>query len=134
MININKLLNKEKLSLIEFITYISLKFFSNFLTLLSKKTTFKLGRLFGLLMYIFFPLRKKVALINLKIAFPEKNNKEINFIIKNTYKHFGILILEFLKLHNYNPKDYVFNVLLVLIQIFLPFYKTFYMITPLILF
>jgi len=50
-------------------------------------------------MYYFFPLRSKVAKINLSIAFKNKDNKEINTILKNTYKHFGKLIIEFIRMH-----------------------------------
>ena len=42
---------------------LSLNFFSKLLSLLSRKTVIILGRSFGFLMYVFFPLRKKVAKI-----------------------------------------------------------------------
>jgi len=53
------------------------------------------------------PLRKGVALQNLRIAFPEKDKKEINKIIKKTYQHYTILIFEFLrqKFININSVD-----------------------------
>ena len=60
-------------------------------------------------MYVFFPLRKKVAKINLNIAFPNKNNKEIHSIIRKTYMHYGILMFELIKLHNYKPENYTFD-------------------------
>jgi len=102
-------LNKEKLSLVDYITYISLKIFSKLLSLFSRKTVIILGRSFGFLMYVFFPLRKKVAKINLNIVFPNKNNKEIHSIIRKTYMHYGILMFELIKLHNYKPENYIFD-------------------------
>ena len=50
-------------------------------------------------MFCFFPLRKKVARINLQIAFPDKTKKEIEKLILKTYKHYGILICEFIRLY-----------------------------------
>ena len=58
------------------------------------------GKIFGILMCYFFPLRTSVAKINLKIAFPDKNKKEISKLILDTYKHYGILTFEFLRLHS----------------------------------
>ena len=56
------------------------------------------GILLGNFMYFFFPLRKKVALINLKIAFPKKSSYELKEILKKCYIHFGILASDFFRL------------------------------------
>ena len=40
-------------------------------------------------MYYFFPLRKKVAYKNLKIAFPDKLDSQINKTILKSYMHYG---------------------------------------------
>ena len=62
----------------------------------------RIGSFLGSLMYYVFPLRSKVAKINLSIVFKDKNSKEINTILKNTYKHFGKLIIEFIRMYNIN--------------------------------
>ena len=64
-----------------------------------------IGSFFGLLMYYIFPLRSKVAKINLSIAFKEKTKSEINLILKNTYKHFGKLMIEFIRMHTIRIKS-----------------------------
>jgi len=57
---------------------------------------------FGTFIYFIYPKRKKVAIKNLKIAFPKKSTEEINYLIKKTYKHYMILIIDFLKQHTFN--------------------------------
>ena len=56
-------------------------------------------------MYYIFPLRSKVAKINLSIAFKQKTKSEINLILKNTYKHFGKLMIEFIRMHTIRIKS-----------------------------
>ena len=56
------------------------------------------GKLIGCFLYYLMPLRKKVAMRNLKIAFPNKPNYELNQILKKCYIHFGIIISDFLTL------------------------------------
>jgi len=69
-------------------------------------------------MYYCFPLRKKVAFKNLRIAFPNKNNKSINKIILKSYMHYGLIMMEFIrnatavvKKKNYNINDKTINIL-----------------------
>ena len=56
-----------------------------------------------------FPKRKKVAEKNLKIAFPNKSQFEIDNIIKSTYKHYMILMFEFLRQRNLQAKNIKVN-------------------------
>ena len=81
------------------ITYSFLRIFSFILSLISRRFSLCIGSFFGLFVYYVFPLRSKVAKINLSIAFKNKDNKEINIILKNTYRHFGKLIIEFIRMH-----------------------------------
>jgi len=64
-----------------------------------------MGRVIGRFLYYFFPLRKKVAVINIKLAFPNKSNYEIKKILKKCYIHFGMLISDFLRLPILNKKN-----------------------------
>ena len=91
--------------MLEKITYIFLKCLSKVLSIFPRRAIFFFGKVFGLIMYFFFPLRKAVALTNLKIAFPEKNTKSINLLIKKTYMHYGVLIFEFINQHNNTIDD-----------------------------
>ena len=58
-----------KLSLLELITFYSLKFFSLFICQFSRKVSILFGTVLGDFIRIFIPVRKKVAIQNLKIAF-----------------------------------------------------------------
>ena len=53
-----------------------------------------IGSLFGLFIYYARPSRVRIATINLKIAFPEKNAKEIEALCKVNFKQLGIGALE----------------------------------------
>ena len=75
-----------------------LKLKSKLFCFLPRFLTLWMGRLTGRFLYYFFPLRKKVALINIKIAFPKKSNRDIKKILKECYLHFGMLMSDFLRL------------------------------------
>ena len=94
--------------LINKITYLFLRLFSLFLSLIPRSINILFGKIFGILMCYFFPLRTSVAKINLKIAFPDKNKKEISKLILDTYKHYGILTFEFLRLHSSKINNNIF--------------------------
>jgi len=91
--------------LINLITYSFLRIFSFILSLIPRKFSLYIGSFFGSLIFYVFPLRSKVAKINLSIAFKNKNNKEINSILKNTYKHFGKLMIEFIRMYSSRLDD-----------------------------
>ena len=95
---------------LEFTTYILLKTFSKTLSLFPRSITIFIGKIFGFIMCYFFPLRKKVAKINLKIAFPKKTNKEINSLVRKTYVHYGILMFEFIRSHSKSPDNTLFKI------------------------
>ena len=82
-----------------------LKLKSKIFCLFPRSLSLVIGRMIGYFLYYFIPLRKKVALTNLKIAFPEKSKSEIKVILKKCYIHFGILITDFLRLPRLNKKN-----------------------------
>ena len=90
------------------ITYLFLRLFNLFLHLFPRRINIIFGKIFGIFLCYFFPLRTAVAKINLKIAFPEKNKNDINKLILNTYKHYGILTFEFLRLHSSKINNNIF--------------------------
>ena len=49
--------------------------------------------------------RKKVIITNLKNSFPEKNNNQINAIIKGFYRHLADLIFEIIKLDSLSEAE-----------------------------
>ena len=62
-----------------------LKTISYITRLIPRNTLLLFGKTFGIFVYYFFPFRKKVALINIKIAFNEESNSFHKNILKKTY-------------------------------------------------
>lgn len=56
--------------------------------------TFRLGSALGMLIYYAAPSRQRVARINIKQAFPDFTEKEVNALNKNTFKSLGVSIFE----------------------------------------
>jgi len=54
----------------------------------------RIGSAFGMLIFYIRPSRTEVARINMRIAFPEKNQNEINALCKANFKQLGIGTLE----------------------------------------
>ena len=76
-----------------FIQYIVARFFIFLLLLLPEKLRFKFGDFLGNLTYKLIKSRRMTALMNLKMAFPEKSDEEIEKIAR---KSFRIMIKAFL--------------------------------------
>ena len=64
-----------------------------------------LGRLLGRGLYLFFPLRKDVARDNLKLSFPELTDRQRRTILYRTYQHFGMVLIDFLRIPALKPRD-----------------------------
>jgi KDO2-lipid IV(A) lauroyltransferase len=58
-----------------------------------------------LLVYYVIGYRKKVVLSNLKLAFPEKSEKEITKISKKFYHHFADVFIEMIKFFTVSKKE-----------------------------
>jgi len=86
--------------MINFFTYKILVLISILINIFNRSIFIKIGQFLGLFLFYIIPIRKKVAKINLKIAFPDLNNKDINLLIKKTYQHYGILLFDFLRQKN----------------------------------
>lgn len=56
------------------------------------------GRGLGILLYSIFPYRKDVARTNLQQAFPDYSRKRRQAILRRTYQHFGIMLVDFLRM------------------------------------
>ena len=80
-----------------FFTYHFINSLSKILSLLNRRLFIELAKIVGSLINTVFPVRSGVAKKNLKIAFPQKSDIEINTIIKKTYQHYSIIIFEFLR-------------------------------------
>jgi len=88
-----------------FIAYLIILSISFFLNILPRSISLSIGRILGIFIYYFIPIRKKIALINIKDNLPELTNAEQLFILKNTYKHFGMILIDFLRSKKLNKKN-----------------------------
>ena len=88
-----------------FISYLIILLISLFFNLFPRRASLFFGKLFGLFIYYILPIRKKVALQNIKDNFPELNNQKKLKILKNTYIHFGMILSDFLRTKKLNEKN-----------------------------
>ena len=57
-----------------------------------------LGRLLGVLVYLTLPYRKDVARENLTRAFPQLSIRQRRALLKRTYRHFGMVLMDFIRI------------------------------------
>jgi KDO2-lipid IV(A) lauroyltransferase len=93
--------------MIHYINYITLSFISLFFSFIPRYIKIFIGKYLGSFMYYILPIRKKVAEINIKIAFPDFNKSQINRMVLKSYQHYGILLIEFLS----QKKNNIYNFL-----------------------
>ena len=77
--------------------YILVKIVFYMAGLLSFRTAMRLGNLLGKIVYVLYPYRKKVILTNLRAAFPEKSESDIEAIARGMYSHICMLLFEYVK-------------------------------------
>jgi Kdo2-lipid IVA lauroyltransferase/acyltransferase len=82
----------------EKLTYYLLRFMSWKTHLFPRYLTIKFGRFLGYIIWLFFSIRKEVAFNNISIAFPDKSEKVRKEILKKTYLHFGVVLMDFLRM------------------------------------
>ncbi|WP_428742896.1 lysophospholipid acyltransferase family protein [Tenacibaculum sp.] len=75
------------------------------LSILPMRLLYIISDFFRLVVFNFIGYRKKVVIQNLKMAFPDKNDKEIKSIAKKFYKHFIDLIFESIKSFTISKKQ-----------------------------
>ncbi|HHL72044.1 MAG TPA: hypothetical protein ENJ29_06005 [Bacteroidetes bacterium] len=69
-----------------------------------------LGRALGWLTFTAVRIRRDVTLENLRHAFPEKDEREIKAVALATYKQFGMMMVEYLRMPKIRPQD-IFSLL-----------------------
>ena len=85
--------------------YYILRLISIVLSLTPRILSLKLGRFFGLLIYHARPIRKDIAKKNISICFPNKTESECEIIIKNCYKHYGLVLTDFMRMSLLNKNN-----------------------------
>ena len=91
--------------MISFISYLIILLVSFIFNIFPRKISLFLGKTLGLIIYIFFPIRKKIAYINIKENFPNLSRKKHKLILKNTYIHFGKVIADFFMIKKLNRNN-----------------------------
>ena len=85
-----------------FIAYIVFVMLSAFFMMLPRRVSIAFGNFFGSFLYYCMPIRRKVVRINLKIAYPNLTEYQLNKLILKTYQHSGIMFSEFLRQKKFN--------------------------------
>jgi len=94
-------------SLIEYLTYYSVKIFGFFIRLLPIRVALFIGRIIGVIAYCFDSKHKSIAYANLKIAFAKtRPYQEINRILLQLFQNYGMNFIELLRLPLMNPKRF----------------------------
>ncbi|MDD5771917.1 MAG: lysophospholipid acyltransferase family protein [bacterium] len=89
-----------------FLEYSIVYFIGLIVQMLPIKTAIFLGDSLGIFVYYCLPIRKKVAMNNLLIAFKnEKDPAEIKKICKGCYRNLGMSLIEFLRYPRYNKEN-----------------------------
>ncbi len=76
-----------------------------FLNILPPGLSLKIGRFLGIVFYKLDKKHRKHTLNNLKIAFPDKTEKELNDISVKFYKNLGMVFVEIFRLNKYNESN-----------------------------
>ena len=81
--------------------YFFLKLLSRLFEFIPRNVALFFGRKMGSLFYYFIPIRKSVAIVNINLAFPNLNATQKKKLLHSTYKHFGMVLFDFLRLNQY---------------------------------
>jgi KDO2-lipid IV(A) lauroyltransferase len=85
----------KKSSLIEYTTYLLIRFLGIIVISLPPKVNFTLGKIIGILGYLLLKKKRNLALKNLKIAFQGRlTYQELEKIVLNTFISFSLTIIE----------------------------------------
>ena len=78
------------------LTYLLYRLLVFLVSLLTHRQAVALGRFLGGLSFYLSPRHRKIALKNIRAAFPEKNNDECKKIVKQSFQTLGAILIEFL--------------------------------------
>jgi len=87
-----------ELKFTEQLTYHFLRLVSIVIGFIPRRVSLVLGQTIGILVWLFLPLRKKICLENLTIAFPANSKSANRRILKHCYMHFGMVLMDFLRI------------------------------------
>jgi KDO2-lipid IV(A) lauroyltransferase len=79
-----------------FLEYILLKLISKMLHFLPRRAVLFLGSRVGDLVFYCIPVRKKMTLEHIRLAFPEKSERDVSWIAREAYRNLGMNSFEHL--------------------------------------
>lgn len=80
-----------------YISYVIVILISIIFNIIPRTLSLLLGKFLGLVIYYIFPVRKKVAIKNIKDNFSNLDSTKYNNLLKNTYAHFGMVLSDFMR-------------------------------------
>ena len=80
-----------------YISYVIVVLISIIFNIIPRTLSLLLGKFLGLVIYYIFPVRKKVAIKNIKDNFSNLDSTKYNNLLKNTYAHFGMVLSDFMR-------------------------------------
>ena len=80
-----------------YISYVIVVLISIIFNIIPRVFSLLLGKFLGLIIYYIFPVRKKVAIKNIKDNFSNLDSTKYNNLLKNTYAHFGMVLSDFMR-------------------------------------
>ena len=84
---------------------ILLRLISNIVKRMPLSLALWLGEYIGMLAYLAFPTRRKTAMTNLHLAFPEKSDGELKAIARQMARNMGQNMTEFFRLPLITPQN-----------------------------
>jgi len=84
------------------LTYFSLRALCIILFFIPRPISLAFGRLIGFVVYKLYPKRINVARINIRKMLPELSKIEHENILYDSYKHFGMVLIDFFKTATYS--------------------------------
>ena len=85
--------------------YILLKIISWAFQIFPRALALFVGRTLGSFFYYFVPLRKSIAIKNLEIAFPDWNLDKRKSLLHSSYRHYGMVLVDFFRLPQVKRKQ-----------------------------
>lgn len=81
-----------------YLEYKIVKVLSAFIRMMPHPMALIFGRMLGLLVFYVIPIRKRVAMQNISLIFPEKNKKQVSKIARGCYINFTLNMIEFIRM------------------------------------
>ncbi len=72
---------------------------------LPRNLSLAVGQSLGAMLHLSVPYRKDVAWVNLARALPKRSNRQRRSILFRCYLHYGMVLMDYLRLPTFTPKD-----------------------------